>query len=284
MAALFAGALMPVLADYYANKVAVVTGAGSGIGRAIAHLLSECGARVHCVDIDGDAALTVATELSNAQAHTLNVADAMAVGALAERIYAQDGRVDLLFNNAGIGHAASLLDTELDDWRSVLDVNLMGVVNGIHAFLPRMLRQLSVSHIVNTASGAGLMPHPKMVPYSASKHAVVGLSTSMAAELRDSNVRVTVLCPGVINTAIVSRSRMRGDTKARQAQTIAFYAKNGAMPDKVALDLLNDVRKSKLFCLTPRAQVGIGWLVYRFSPALAMRLMRVEVDKILGIR
>lgn len=278
------GGEMSTLNDFYANKIAVVTGAGSGIGRSIARLLSRCGAKVHCVDINGEAAAAVAGELNNAEAHTLDVTDAEAVRALADKIYADDGRVDLLFNNAGIGHAALVLETELEDWRSVLEVNVMGVVNGIHAFLPRMVQQPTVSHLVNTASGAGLFPHPKMAPYCASKHAVVGLSQSLSAELHDSKVKVTILCPGVINTAIAKNTKMRGETRMHQSQTVEFYEKNGATPDKVAVDLLNDIRKGKLFCLTPRTEVGLGWLVYRLSPGLAIRLMRAQINKILGAR
>lgn len=273
---------MPALDEFYNNKIAVVTGAGSGIGRSIARLLSRSGARVHCADINGDAAAAVAAELKNAQAHTLDVTDAAAVRALADRIFAEEGRVDLLFNNAGIGHAALVVDTELEDWRRVLDVNVMGVVNGLHAFLPRMIRQSSASHIVNTASGAGLFPHPRMAPYSASKHAVVGLSTSLAAELEDSKVTLTILCPGIINTPIAQTTQLRGETLAHRAQTVEFYEKNGATPDKVALDLLNDVRKGKLFCLTPRMQVGAGWLAWRLWPGLAIRLMRAQINKVMG--
>lgn len=276
--------MMSELDHYYVDKIAVVTGSGSGIGRAIAGLLDRHGAKVHCADINGDAAAVVAAELKNARAHTLDVTDAQAMGALAESIYAEDGRVDLLFNNAGIGHAALVLDTELEDWRRVIDVNVMGVVHGIHAFLPRMILQSGVTHIVNTASGAGLIPHPRMAPYSASKHAVVGLSTSLAAELYGSLVKVTVLCPGMINTAIAKNTKMRGETKTHQRQTVEFYEKNGATPAKVALDLLNDVRKARLFCLTPRSEVGIGWLIYRLSPRLAIRLMRAQINKILGVR
>lgn len=275
---------MSSIADYYKGKVAVVTGAGSGIGRAIARLLDQHGAHVHCADIDGAAAATLAGELRHATAHALDVADASAVQSLADRIYDTDGRVDLLFNNAGIGHAALLLDTELEDWRAVMNVNLMGVVHGIHAFLPRMVAQPTRSHIINTASGAGLIPHPKMAVYTASKHAIVGLSTSLAAELEHANVSVTILCPGVINTGIAKRTHMRGDVKNHQSTTVAFYEKKGATPEKVAADVLNDVRKGRLFCLTPRTEVGIGWLVYRLSPRLAIVLMRSQVNRILGTR
>jgi len=274
---------MRALDGYYADKIAVVTGAGSGIGLAIAQLLGHYGAKVHCVDIHGDAALNVARGLHNARAHTLDVADALAVCKLADAVYAEDGRVDLLFNNAGIGHTADVVDIELDDWRKVIDVNVMGVVHGLHAFLPRMIKQSTPSHVVNTASGAGLIPHPKMALYAASKHAVVGLSTSLSAELHASNVKVTILCPGVINTAIAKSSRMRGETGVHQSNAVEFYAMNGASPESVAKDLLTDVCKAKLFCLTPRVQVGLGWWVYRLSPGLAMRIMRAQINKILGL-
>lgn len=267
----------------HAGQIAVVTGAGSGIGRAIARLLSAEGARVHCADIDGTAATATASGLADARAHTLDVTDAAAVAALADVIYAEDGRVDLLFNNAGIGHAARVDESSLEDWQRVLSVNLMGVVHGIHAFLPRMQRQPAPSRIVNTASGAGLFPHPRMAPYCASKHAVVGLSTSLAAELDGSGVGVTILCPGVIDTAIASTTRMRGETLAHQSEAVAYYARHGTAPEKVAVDVLAAVRRRKLFCLTPWTQTGIGWLLYRLSPRLAMHVMRAQVNRILGM-
>lgn len=275
---------MSRLNQFCAGKVAVVTGAGSGIGRAIAQALALNGARVHCADINGEAAAAVAAGLPDAQEHTLDVSDAAAVGALADAVYDRDRRVDLLFNNAGIGHAALMAETELADWRRLIDINLMGVVHGVHAFLPRMLKQSTPSRIVNTASGAGLFPHPRMATYTAVKHAVVGLSTSLAAELEDSKVGVTILCPGIINTAITHHIVTSGETSSYRAQAIAYYEKNGASPDKVAHDLLNDVRRNKLFCLSPRTQVGVGWLLYRMSPRLAIAAMRGQISKVLGVR
>lgn len=267
---------------FYKDKIAVVTGAGSGIGRAIAQRLAASGARVHCADIDGDAAGAVAADLDNASAHTLDVTDSEAVAGLAAKVYADDTRVDLLFNNAGIGHAGLVADCELEDWRRQLDVNVMGVVHGIHVFLPRMQAQGGPSHIVNTASAAGLIALPRMAPYCASKHAVVGLSQSLAAELHGSSVGVTILCPGTINTAIVARTQMRGGASNNQARAVDHYARKGASPDQVADDLLSDVRKGRLFCVTPRAEVGLGWLAQRISPAVTQRLLRRHVDALLG--
>ena len=273
---------MPARDDFFTGKVAVVTGAGSGIGRSIAQLLARSGAKVHCADINGEAAAAVATELLNARSHALDVTDPEGVATLAEAVYAEDGRVDLLFNNAGIGHAARIGETTLDDWRAVLAVNLMGVVHGIDAFLPRMLAQSTVSRVVNTASGAGLFPHPRMAPYTASKHAVVGLSTSLAAELHGSSVGFTILCPGIIKTNITQGERMRGADEASREAAQAYYEKNGVSPDQVARDVLHAVRKSKLFCLSPSGQVGVGWWIYRLWPALAMRVMRAQIAKVQG--
>lgn len=270
------------MTDYYRGKVAVVTGAGSGIGAAIARLLARHGARVHCADVDGEAAAAVAADIGSAAAHTADVTDPSAMAGLARSVYETDGRVDLLFNNAGIGHAALVRDTEPGDWRRVLEVNVMGVVHGLHAFLPRMQEQGGTAHIVNTASAAGLIAPPRMAPYCASKHAVVGLSQSLAAELRGTGIRVTILCPGIINTPIVSRSHMSGDTADRREHAMAYYQRKGASPDKVARDLLADVRRGRLFCVTPRAEVGIGWLAQRLSPRLAAALIRANVRTVMG--
>lgn len=270
------------MTNYYRDKVAVVTGAGSGIGKAIATLLGRYGARVHCADIDGEAATKTADEIGNAAAHTVDVTDAAAMEGLAQAVYAADGRVDLLFNNAGIGHAGRVEDSELEDWRRVLDVNVMGVIHGIHAFLPRLQEQDGKSHIVNTASLAGLISPPQMAPYAASKHAVVGLSESLASDLHGSGIAVTILCPGIINTPIVARIRMSGDTAGHRDHVIDYYQRKGTLPDKVAKDLLADVRRRKLFCLTPRLEVGAAWFLQRLSPRLAAVVMRAGVKTVMG--
>lgn len=251
------------------GKTAVVTGGGSGIGRSIAKLLGERGAYVHVTDRDISSAETVAQEVraagGRAQSHAVDVADATAVDQLADLIF-QNGPVDLLFNNAGIGHAGTLADTTLEDWRRLIDVNLMGVVNGLHAFLPRLLEQERPAHIINTASMAGLVPNPGMAPYSATKAAVVALSEALEGELTDTNVRVSVLCPGIINTAIVQTSTMRGDWKDRQAALTKLYAKRGTSPDVVARQALNAVTHEQIIVPSPRYQVVPGWLLKRIFP------------------
>jgi len=251
------------------GKTAVVTGAGSGIGRSIAKLLGQRGAFVHVADLDSSSAEAVAEEVraagGDALSHALDVADSDAVTRLADSIF-ENGSVDLLFNNAGIGHAGAITDTTLEDWRRLIDVNLMGVVHGLHAFLPRLLAQDRPAHIVNTASMAGLVPNPGMAPYSATKAAVVALSEALEGELTGTNVRISVLCPGIINTAIVRTSTMRGEWLDRRAATTELYAKRGTSPDVVARQALDAVTRGRIIVPTPRYQVVPGWFLKRVFP------------------
>lgn len=261
------------------NATAVVTGAGSGIGRAIALRLSQDGAVVHCVDRDFANAQAVASECVTGVAHQVDVTDIAAVQALADSIFTS-GPVDILVNNAGIAHSGTILDSEVDDWRRLLDVNVMGVVHGLHAFLPRMLAQKTPAHIVNTASGAGLFASPGIGPYCASKHAVVGLSQVLAAELHGSPVTVTILCPGIVNTPIIQTAAFRGAAQDRRAQTIEFYERRAATPESVAEDLVRDMKRGKLFCLSRKMEVGLGWGLHRLSPSLALGVSRRLLAKL----
>jgi NADP-dependent 3-hydroxy acid dehydrogenase YdfG len=258
----------------FTDKIAVVTGAGSGIGRAIALRLASEGAIVHCVDLNKDNADAVAKECGKGVGHQVDVSNAGAVSVLAKTLFADGNRVDILINNAGIAHAGKIVDCTIEDWRRLLDVNVMGVVHGIHAFLPRMLEQNTPGHIVNTASGAGLFANPGMGPYCASKHAVVGLSQVLAAELHGTSIDVTILCPGIVNTQIIQASQFRGYSEDRKEKTIAFYQKRAATPDRIATDLLKAMRKGKLFCITRRVEVGLGWYLHRLSPQLALATSR----------
>lgn len=252
------------------GRTAVVTGGGSGIGRSLCLLLAARGATVHVVDRDLARAQEVADEVGGV-AHEVDVADAAAVQALADAVLAR-GPVDLLFNNAGIGHAGAVVDTTLEDWRRLVEVNLMGVVHGVQAFLPRMTAQAGPSAVVNTASMAGLMPSAGMVPYSTTKAAVVGLSEALDREVAGSGVRVHALCPGIIATDIVRTATMRGAWADKQAGVTALYAARGTSPDVVALQALAAVSAGRALVPTPRYQVVPPWLVKRVSPALGAAL------------
>src|SRR4051812_21805701 len=184
----------------FTGRIVVVTGAGSGIGQATARLFSRLGAHVHAADINREAVQALVGELGDdrAAAHELDVRDAAAVEALAAEIFALGRGVDVLHNNAGIGHAGEIEHTTIDDWDRVVGVNLLGVAYGVQAFAPRMLEQGRPASIVNTASSLGLVAMARMAPYCASKFGVVGLTEALHAELGPRGIHVSAVCPGII--------------------------------------------------------------------------------------
>lgn len=272
--------------DQFKGKVAVVTGAGSGIGRSMAILLGSLGAHVCAADLNAASAIDTATSISEAggeaTGHTLDVTDAEAVEAFAAAVFTEHGRVDILHNNAGIGHAGPIEDTPLEDWRKILEVNVFGVVHGLHAFVPRMIEQGGDAHIVNTASMAGLVASAGMAPYVTSKFAVVGTSLTLDAELKRHGIRVTALCPGVIDTAIVKESTMRGAIEAKHEKLTGFYKKRGASPDVVARDAVTAILKKQVIKPSPWWQVSPAWWIMRISPRAYTALARRTYKSIIG--
>jgi NAD(P)-dependent dehydrogenase (short-subunit alcohol dehydrogenase family) len=200
------------------DKTAVITGAGSGIGRAIALALAEAGTNIVVADIQEPTATAVAGEVRargvRALPVTCDVARHGSVITLAERAYAEFGAVDILCNNAGVSWRPyrGIVDATLDDWQFILGINLWGVIHGLDVFLPRMRRQDGEKHIVNTASLGGLLPLEGHVPYSSSKAAVVSLSEAIAHELKPHGFGVTILCPGPVRTNLGENvDRIRGE-------------------------------------------------------------------------
>ena len=267
------------------GKVAVVTGAGSGIGRSTALLLARNGAKVHVADIDAERAREVVREIEaaggNASAHALDVSDPTAVDAFAEAVFAADGRVDILHNNAGIGHVANIEATTVEDWQRVIGVNLLGVAYGIQAFVPRMLAQGRPASVINTASQAGINPAPKMAPYVSSKYGVVGMTESLNAELSRRGIRFSAICPGIIDTNIVATATMRGELAAKQRKLTDFYATKGVSPDEVADAVLRAIEKHTLIVPVPRRQVLVPYLLHRLSPNLMQPIARA-LDRYVG--
>ncbi|HEY1091768.1 MAG TPA: SDR family NAD(P)-dependent oxidoreductase, partial [Burkholderiaceae bacterium] len=189
------------------NKRVLITGAGSGIGRAAALAFVRQQAHVIASDIEPSALQALRDEIEAlggaCSIYTVDVADASAMQRFAAQMAQDGGAPDVLINNAGIGYLGQFLKSDLAHWRRVLDINLMGVVNGCHHFLPLMLAAGGPRQVLNVASTAGLYPAPAMAAYAASKFAVFGFSEVLKMELDGSQIGVTTVCPGVINTPIV---------------------------------------------------------------------------------
>jgi NAD(P)-dependent dehydrogenase (short-subunit alcohol dehydrogenase family) len=213
------------------GKVAVVTGAASGIGRELALACAAEGARLAIADVDekglAETARLLPPGCESIQVRC-DVSKALDLEALAQRTYERFGAANVVFNNAGVAVAGPVWSAPLDEWKWVLDVNLMGVVHGIHAFVPRMLAAKTEGHVVNTASVAGLLSVPGSGVYCASKHAVVSLSECLHHDLRmaGSNIGVSVLCPAWVATGIADSERNRPAALAERNPLAGPYEEN----------------------------------------------------------
>jgi NAD(P)-dependent dehydrogenase (short-subunit alcohol dehydrogenase family) len=193
------------MANSLADKVAIVTGGGSGIGEAVSRELARRGARVIVADINPGEARRVAAAIADsggrATSHDVDVSKEPDIRGLVQETASAYGRLDYQFNNAGIAIGGDARDLTLDQWRRVLDVDLHGVLHGTLAAYPIMVEQ-GFGHIVNTSSGAGLVPTPLSAPYCTAKYGVVGLSLALRLEGADLGVKVSVVCPGYVRTPI----------------------------------------------------------------------------------
>ena len=210
------------------RKVAVVTGAASGIGRELALACASEGAHLTLADVDEKGlAATVGLLPPGSEAITMrcDVTQASDLEALAQRTYERFGAAHVVFNNAGVAVAGPVWSAPLDEWKWVLDVNLMGVVHGIRAFVPRMLAAKTEGHVVNTASVAGLLSVPGSGVYCASKHAVVSLSECLHHDLKIAGapIGVSVLCPAWVATGIAESGRNRPAALAERNPLAAPY-------------------------------------------------------------
>jgi NAD(P)-dependent dehydrogenase (short-subunit alcohol dehydrogenase family) len=268
----------------YSGKVAVVTGGASGIGAAIGRALAQAGAEVVLADRQVELAEQVSAgirrEGGRATAEELDVRSLSSMTHVVEKTVARSGGVDYFFNNAGIGVGGEADTYEARDWDDVIDVNLRGVTNGVQAVYPVMIRRRT-GHIVNTASVAGLLPTPGQASYTATKHAVVGLSKSLRVEAKRHGVRVSVLCPGVIRTPILMGGKF-GRTNAvglTPENMRAMWERLRPMDaDVFAQKVLRAVARNEGIIVIPRWWRAF-WYIDRLSPALSMKLSESLLDR-----
>ena len=262
------------------HKIVVVTGAGSGIGAATARAFAREGAIVVAADIDALAVERLARELkengARCVAERLDVSDEADVRSFAAFVAEEVGVPHVLVNNAGVGFLGPFLDGDLDHWKRVMGINLMGVVHCCHAFLPQMIAEGGERRILNVSSSAANYPVPSMAAYAASKGAVSAFSEVLKMELADSEVGVTTVCPGVINTPIVNLGGnvSPGVTQARLGKLGDYYRKTGCSPDVVARDMVKAVTRRKDILLTGPSAA----LVYHLR-RLSLKLTRSAMIK-----
>jgi NAD(P)-dependent dehydrogenase (short-subunit alcohol dehydrogenase family) len=262
----------------YQGAVAIITGGASGIGSALGEALVQRGAEVVLADLQSELAEEVAAKLradgGKAAAKTVDVTDYAAIDELVRDTVSVRGRLDYIFNNAGIAIGGEVRHYQIEDWNRVFDVNLHGVANGVQAAYGVMLQQ-GFGHIVNTASMAGLMPWGGIVSYVATKHAVVGLSMSLRIEAASAGVRVSVLCPGVIQTPILEGGRFGKMLRPvpPDVQRSQWRRLRPMPPERFAQKVLRAVAKNKAIIVVP-AWWKILWWLHRLSPALGASIGR----------
>lgn len=252
------------------GPVALVTGAGSGIGEALAATLARLGWIVVVADVDVEAATRVATA-TGGHARRLDVRDGEVWRVLVDEVERDLGAIGLLVNNAGIGVAGPFDALTDADWERVVDVNLMGVVHGTRVVYARM-KARGAGMIVNVASGAALCPRPGMVAYAASKAAVVALTVSLRAEAAEHGIRVTAACPGYVRTRIMERTTWRGIDGASVIAAIPIAPMSA---DHCAAKILA-ATQSRRAVVPIGGGVRLEWLLVRLSPSLANWLARLR--------
>jgi NADP-dependent 3-hydroxy acid dehydrogenase YdfG len=260
------------------DKVAVITGAGSGIGRATAHRFAQAGANICACDVNAERLATLARELGPRAmlVETVDVSDRAQMAGFAERVHARTRAADIVVNNAGVGVGGPFLEARVEDWDWLIGINLNGVAYGCRAFGGPMV-QRGRGHVVNIASGAAFVMSRDMAAYCASKAAVLALSRCLRADWAGTGVGVSAICPGVIDTPIPGNSRMVGAMAARQERIVKAF-RRGHAPDLVAKAIVRAVERDQ--AVVP---VGVeAELAYRLLPFVPGRVQHFAAKTQLG--
>lgn len=250
----------------FEGKTAILTGAASGIGRALAPLLTAAGARLHALDLNAQGLADLKSRCEGpGELHTrvVDVADGAQVEAAVADIARVSGRIDYLFNNAGVTLLGEAQNIPFERWKWLLDINLMGVVHGIHAVYPLMIAQGS-GHIINTSSIAGATGYATAAAYTASKAAVLELSRSLLAEAKPYGVRITVACPGYVDSGIFAQDRIVGADRAEMIRDLPVRMMS---PEEAATRLLAGVVRGGSTVVFPFTARFL-WHLARWAPSL----------------
>lgn len=270
----------------YAGRTAIVTGGGSGIGAALGRALAERGALVTLADIDGDRVEAAATAAgASVEARIVDVRDSDAVAALVSAVVEKHGRIDYMFNNAGLVFGGQTDKMPLAYWDRIIDVNVRGVVHGVLAAYPVMAGQGS-GHIVNTASLAGLVPSVMTAAYTMTKHAVVGLSSALRPEAARAGVAVSVLCPGAVDTAILDDPPAtdlpeQGDPRLTGRQFMEVIRQKPMSADRFAEAALRGVGRNRAVVIVPASARPV-WYLNRLAPGLVSRVSKTVAGRVIA--
>lgn len=266
----------------FEHKLVVITGAGSGIGRATALAFAAEGADVVITDIDPAAAAETLKLLEDhgVAKYTVDSSDGEAVHRFARDVREHHGVPDIVVNNAGIGLSGPFLDTSVEDWERVIDVNLWGVIHGCRAFAPMLAERAEGGQIVNLASAAAYLPSKILTAYATTKSAVLTLSVCLRAELAEHHIGVTAVCPGIVKTNITNTTRFVGvseeEQRRRRAQSSKLYARRGFGPEGVAKDILRAVEKDTAIApSTPEAKAAL--VLSRLTPGLLRKAAKLDL-------